>query len=62
MRHSLCLEVPLPRLQAPAAYFDIVWLQDIYNASERSIRICALQYRRVINYERAVGVVHSRQG
>ena len=31
-------------LQAPAAYFDIVRLQDICNVSERSIR--TLQQRR----------------
>jgi hypothetical protein len=56
MRYSLCLEVLLPTLQAPAAYFDIVRRQDICDVSERSIR--TLQHRRVVNYEINAEVIY----
>jgi hypothetical protein len=56
MRYILCLEVLLPTLQAPAAYFDIVRLQDICDVSELSMR--TLQHRRVVNYETNAGIIY----
>ena len=56
MPYIFFLEVPLPTLQAPAAYFDIVRLQDICDMSERSVR--NLHHCRVVNYETKAGVIH----